>query len=128
MTSGRATKLTQHLAAMAHPQALAMVLRKLIDNALKFSRPGHTPEIEIEARMLGPLVRLSVHDRGMGFDMKHHDRIFAIFQRLHRPDQIAGTGIGLAMVQKAVERMEGRIWAQSAPGEGATFNIELQRA
>jgi len=128
MTSGRATKLTQHLAAMAHPQALAMVLRNLIDNALKFSRPGHTPEIEIEARMLGPLVRLSVRDRGMGFDMKHHDRIFAIFQRLHRPDQIAGTGIGLAMVQKAVERMEGRIWAQSAPGEGATFNIELQRA
>jgi len=116
------------LAAIAHPQGLAMVLRNLIDNAMKFSRPGHTPEIEIEARMLGPLVRLSVRDRGMGFDMKHHDRIFAIFQRLHRPDQIAGTGIGLAMVHKAVERMEGRIWAESAPGEGATFNIELPRA
>lgn len=116
------------LAAMAHPQGLAMVLRNLIDNAMKFSRPGYTPEIEIEARILGPLVRLSVRDRGMGFDMKHHDRIFAIFQRLHRPDQIAGTGIGLAMVQKAVQRMEGRIWAQSTPGEGATFNIELPRA
>ena len=116
------------LAAMAHPQGLAMVLRNLVDNALKFTRPGHTPEIEIEARQLGPLVRLSVRDRGIGFDMKHHDRIFAIFQRLHRPDQIAGTGIGLAMVHKAVERMEGRIWAQSTPGEGATFNIELPRA
>lgn len=116
------------LAAMAHPQGLAMVLRNLIDNAMKFTRPGHTPQIEIEARALGPLVRLSVRDRGMGFDMKHHDRIFAIFQRLHRPDQIAGTGIGLAMVHKAVERMEGRIWAQSTPGEGATFNIELPRA
>lgn len=57
--------------------------------------------------------------------MKRHDRIFAIFQRLHRPDQIAGTSIGLAMVHKAIERMEGRIWAQSAPGEGATFNIKL---
>ena len=120
--------IAPELAAMAHPQGLAMVLRNLVDNAMKFSRPGHTPEIEIEARMLGPLVRLSVRDRGMGFDMKHHDRIFAIFQRLHRPDQIAGTGIGLAMVHKAVERMEGRIWAQSTPGEGATFNIELPRA
>ncbi len=116
------------VAAMAHPQGLAMVLRNLVDNAMKFTRPGHTPEIEIEARLLGPLVRLSVRDRGMGFDMKHHDRIFAIFQRLHRPDQIAGTGIGLAMVHKAVERMEGRIWAQSMPGEGATFHIELPRA
>ena len=120
--------LPPDLAAMAHPQGLAMVLRNLIDNAMKFTRPGHTPEIAIEACALGPLVRLSVRDRGMGFDMKHHDRIFAIFQRLHRPDQIAGTGIGLAMVHKAVERMEGRIWAQSTPGEGATFNIELPRA
>jgi signal transduction histidine kinase len=120
--------LPPELAVMAHPQGLAMVLRNLIDNAMKFTRPGQTPEIEIEARMLGPLVRLSVRDRGMGFDMKHHDRIFAIFQRLHRPDQIAGTGIGLAMVHKAVERMEGRIWAESTPGEGATFNIELPRA
>jgi len=77
---------------------------------------------------MGPLVRLSVRDQGMGFDMKHHDRIFAIFQRLHRPDQIAGTGIGLAMVYKAVERMDGRIWARSAPGEGATFYLELPRA
>jgi PAS domain S-box-containing protein len=120
--------IAPELAAMAHPQGLAMVLRNLIDNAMKFARPGHTPEIEIEARMFGPLVRLSVCDQGIGFDMKHHDRIFAIFQRLHRPDQIAGTGIGLAMVHKAVERMEGRIWAQSTPGEGATFNIELPRA
>jgi PAS domain S-box-containing protein len=116
------------LRALAHPQGLAMVLRNLVDNAMKFTRPGEQPEIAIEACAIGPLVRLSVRDKGMGFDMKHHDRIFAIFQRLHRPDQIAGTGIGLAMVHKAVERMEGRIWAQSAPGEGATFIIELPRA
>jgi PAS domain S-box-containing protein len=120
--------IAPELAALAHPQGLAMVLRNLIDNAMKFTRPGQTPEIVVEACALGPLVRLSVRDRGMGFDMKHHDRIFAIFQRLHRPDQIAGTGIGLAMVHKAVERMEGRIWANSTPDEGATFNIELPRA
>jgi PAS domain S-box-containing protein len=116
------------LLALAHPQGLAMVLRNLLDNAMKFTRPGQRPEIEIEGCAIGPLVRLSVRDKGMGFDMKHHDRIFAIFQRLHRPDQIPGTGIGLAMAHKAVERMEGRIWAQSTPGEGATFHIELPRA
>jgi len=116
------------LRALAHPQGLAMVLRNLLDNAMKFSRPGELPDITIEASAMGPLVRLSVRDQGMGFDMKHHDRIFAIFQRLHRPDQIAGTGIGLAMVFKAVERMDGRIWARSAPGEGATFYLDLPRA
>jgi PAS domain S-box-containing protein len=120
--------LPPDLTAIAHPQGLAMVLRNLVDNAMKFTRPGEVPEIVIEASAIGPLVRLSVRDRGLGFDMKHQDRIFAIFQRLHRPDQIAGTGIGLAMVHKAMERMEGRIWAQSAPGEGATFTIELPRA
>jgi signal transduction histidine kinase len=72
-------------------------------------------------------VLLRVSDRGLGFDMKHHDRIFGMFQRLHRQDQIPGTGIGLAMVHKAMERMGGRIWADSVPGEGTTFHIELPR-
>ena len=67
-------------------------------------------------------------DRGMGFDMRHHDRIFGMFQRLHRQDQIPGTGIGLALVHKAVERMGGSIRAESAPGQGASFTVELPRA
>ncbi|WP_291009817.1 PAS domain S-box protein [Hydrogenophaga sp.] len=116
------------LAAIAHPQGLAMVLRNLIDNALKFTQPGEPPEITIRGQVVGPVVRLSVADRGQGFDMRYHDRIFAIFQRLHRGDQTPGTGIGLAMVHKAIERMDGRIWADSTPGQGATFYIELPRA
>jgi light-regulated signal transduction histidine kinase (bacteriophytochrome) len=60
--------------------------------------------------------------------MKHHDRIFAIFQRLHRPDQIAGTSIGLAMVHKAVERMEGRIWALERAWRGRHFPHRIARA
>jgi signal transduction histidine kinase len=112
----------------AHPQGLAMVLRNLVDNALKFTRPGIAPDITITAREMGSKVLLSVKDEGQGFDMKYHDRIFAIFQRLHRPDEVSGTGIGLAMVHKAVERMDGRIWAESQPGQGATFHIELPRA
>ena len=121
-------RIADDLAVRAHPQGLAMVMRNLIDNALKFKRPGVPPEITIEATSQGDKVHLSVKDRGQGFDMKYHDRIFAIFQRLHRPDEVSGTGIGLAMVHKAIERMDGRIWAESQPGQGAVFHIELPRA
>ena len=73
-------------------------------------------------------VVLSVADNGIGFEMEYHDHIFKIFQRLHRDDQYPGTGIGLALVRKAVERIGGRVWAQSRPGEGATFNIQLPKS
>ena len=114
--------------ALAHPQGLTMVLRNLIDNAIKFTIPGNVPEITLTARNAGDKTLLCVKDEGQGFDMRYHDRIFAIFQRLHRPEVIAGTGIGLAMVQKAIQRMNGRIWAESEPGKGAKFHIELPRA
>lgn len=115
------------LAVRASSEGMAMVLRNLIDNAVKFTKSGELPALHIQAQDQGQQVRLTVTDQGQGFDMKHHDRIFALFQRLHRPDQIAGTGIGLAMVHKAVERMEGRIWAESAPGQGASFHMELPK-
>ena len=114
--------------ALANPQGLAMVLRNLLDNAIKFSRPGCAPEISLTAQTTGPFTRLCIKDEGLGFDMRYHERIFALFQRLHRRDAIDGTGIGLAMVHKAVQRMNGRIWAESKPGEGAKFHIELPRA
>ena len=60
-------------------------------------------------------------DNGIGFDMKYHDRIFNIFQRLHLPEEYEGTGIGLAMVHKAMNRMNGKIWAESEPGKGTCF-------
>jgi PAS domain S-box-containing protein len=116
------------LSALGNPEGLAMVLRNLIDNAVKFARPGIPPEITLTARPVDSHVHLCVKDNGQGFDMRYHDRIFALFQRLHRPDAISGTGIGLAMVLKAVQRMNGRIWADSKPGEGAKFHIELPRA
>ena len=112
----------------ATAQGLAIVLRNLIDNALKFTPAGQAPRIRIEAHTEGAQVRLRVADQGMGFDMQHHDRIFGMFQRLHRQDQIPGTGIGLALVHKAVERMGGQIRADSAPGQGARFDIQLPLA
>jgi light-regulated signal transduction histidine kinase (bacteriophytochrome) len=68
---------------------------------------------------------LWVKDNGVGFDQVYHDKIFGIFERLHSGETIEGTGIGLALARKAMQRMRGRIWAAAAPGAGATFFIEL---
>jgi len=106
-------------------EGLELALRNLFDNALKFSAGTARPVIEIGCRRDGEHGVLWVRDNGPGFDMRHHDRIFEIFQRLHRSEDYPGTGVGLAMVRKAVERMRGRIWARSEPGQGATFCIEL---
>ncbi|HJT51501.1 MAG TPA: ATP-binding protein, partial [Nitrosospira sp.] len=71
---------------------------------------------------------ISVRDNGIGFDMRFYDKIFEIFQRLHRVEDYPGTGIGLAMVQKAMERMRGRVWAESRLGAGAVFYLQLPLA
>ncbi|MTW19690.1 histidine kinase [Allochromatium palmeri] len=112
----------------ADPDGLALVLRNLLDNALKFHRPGEPPVISIRAEALGERVRLSVRDQGIGFDMRFHDRLFEIFQRLHRTEEFPGTGVGLAMVRKAMQRMGGQVQAESSPGQGATFHLEFPHA
>lgn len=111
------------------PEGLAMVLRNLLDNALKFTQTAAVPQIEVggtlAATATGTVCRLWVRDNGVGFEMKYHDRIFEIFQRLHREEEYPGTGVGLAIVRKALERMGGRVWANSEPGVGTTFFVEL---
>jgi signal transduction histidine kinase len=104
---------------------LALALRNLVENALKYTREAVQPRIAIVCRRKEGVVLLSVTDNGIGFDMQYHDHIFKLFQRLHRDNQYPGTGIGLALVRKAIERLGGRVWAQSKPGEGSTFTIEL---
>lgn len=117
-----------HLQARADTQGLLIALRNLVDNAVKFSRQTASPRVRIMARQVAGAVQLVVEDNGLGFDMKFHDRIFSIFQRLHRAEQYPGTGVGLAMVSKAMERMGGRVWAHSELGQGATFTLELPEA
>jgi signal transduction histidine kinase len=111
------------------PQALMQSARNLLQNAIKFSRTAKPPRIVIECeRTTEPdreCIRIRFKDNGIGFDMQYHEQIFALFQRLHRADEYAGTGIGLAIARKAVERMGGRVWGQSSVGNGATFYIEL---
>ncbi len=116
------------LAVSADAQILTQALRNLIDNALKFSR--HTPQAQIAvgADPTHTGVVIWVRDNGPGFDMRFHDRIFEIFQRLQRAEDYPGTGVGLAIVRKAMERMGGTAWADSRPGQGATFYLQLPRA
>ncbi len=115
------------LTVRADPEGLAMVLRNLIDNALKFSRDSQPPTLAISATPTEKNVILAIQDNGIGFDMQFHERIFDIFQRLQRAEDYPGTGVGLAIVRKAAQRMGGRVWAESAPGQGATFYLELPR-
>ncbi len=111
-------------AVEAEREGLREALANLIGNAVKFSRdPGGT--ITIGSRQEGDVVVVSVADTGIGFDMKYHDRIFGIFERLHRQEDYPGTGVGLAIVAKVAERHGGRAWAASEPGKGSTFFMAL---
>jgi PAS domain S-box-containing protein len=115
------------LTVHADPNGLTMVLRNLVDNALKFSRDSQPPVVTITGWRKTDTVIVEIKDNGIGFDMRFHDRIFDIFQRLQRTEDYPGTGVGLAIVRKAMQRMGGRVWAQSTPGEGACFMLELPR-
>jgi light-regulated signal transduction histidine kinase (bacteriophytochrome) len=106
---------------------LAMALRNLIENAFKFSRNEPTPQIKISGQETEKSCILWVQDNGIGFDMAHQERIFEIFQRLHRSEIFPGTGIGLALVRKAMDRLDGKAWAESNPGQGAKFYLELKK-
>ena len=114
-------------AMAADRDALTLVLRNLLENAAKFMGDNPQPSIEVGSSSDESRCLLWVRDNGIGFDMKFHGRIFDIFQRLHRAEEYPGTGIGLAIVRKAAERMGGRVWAESQPGEGATFFLEVPK-
>lgn len=106
---------------------LAQLFQNLIGNALKYCQPGAPPCIHVAAEEKETAWEFRVHDHGIGIDPQHTDRIFQIFQRLHTRKESPGTGIGLAICKKIVERHGGRIWVESEPGQGSTFFFSLPK-
>lgn len=105
----------------ADPVQMRQLIQNLVSNALKFHREGVPPEVRISAEVQGNTVQLRVADNGIGFEEKYIERIFSPFERLHGRGEYEGTGMGLAICRKIARRHGGDLWAQSAPGEGATF-------
>jgi signal transduction histidine kinase len=110
----------------ANAAALTQVISNLLDNAVKFAKPGAFPRVRIRAEELDGWVRLWFEDEGIGIDGRAHKRIFGIFESLHPHGAYEGTGIGLAIVRRAVERMAGKVGVQSEPGKGSRFWVELK--
>lgn len=118
-------------ACYADPILIRQVFRNLVGNAVKFSRPAASARIEVGSipaitPVKGRLVTYFVRDNGAGFDMRYVDKLFGVFQRLHRMEDFPGTGVGLALVRRIVERHGGTVWAEGAVDAGATFYLTLE--
>jgi len=116
----------ENLLTRGDPLLLLIALRNLLGNAWKFTARQPAPRIEVgQETGAGGEIVFFVRDNGTGFDMAFADKLFRIFQRLHSPQEYEGNGIGLAMVQRIVARHGGRVWAEAAEGQGATFYFTL---
>jgi signal transduction histidine kinase len=126
-----ARELSMHFSqlppAKADPALMRQVWLNLIGNALKYSAKKPDARVEVGGREEAQENLYWVRDNGAGFDMRYAEKLFGVFQRLHRPEEFEGTGVGLAIVQRIVTRHGGRVWAQGKPGEGACFFFSLPR-
>ena len=111
--------------AVGDGRLLRQVWLNLLDNAVKYSSRSATPAVTVSGRREGDRVIYSVQDNGVGFDIAQADRLFGVFQRLHSEADFGGTGAGLAIARRIVERHGGQMWATSAVGAGAQFSFSL---
>jgi signal transduction histidine kinase len=108
-------------------EGIGQLLANLIDNAIMYTRARPEPSVVVGGRVDEREHVVWVRDNGIGFPMRYHDKVFEMFQRLHRAEDYPGTGVGLAIAKKIVERLQGRIWAESVETEGSTFYFALPR-
>jgi two-component system, chemotaxis family, sensor kinase Cph1 len=111
---------------MYNPVRLGQLLQNLVSNAIKYRSPDRKPKVHITCAERDREIVFSVRDNGEGIAPEHRDTIFGIFKRLHGKD-VEGTGIGLAMCRRIVERNGGRIWVESEPGVGSTFSFTIPK-
>jgi chemotaxis family two-component system sensor kinase Cph1 len=111
----------------ADPTFLQLAVINLLSNAVKFTGQRDPAIIRIHCEDLPYETIFHVADNGAGFNMEYVHKLFGVFQRLHRMEDFQGTGIGLANVRRIVERHNGRVWADSAPGQGATFSFAIPK-
>lgn len=111
---------------LGHPGALTQVISNLLTNAVKFMPPGRLPDVKVSACPEDPFVVLNFYDNGIGIAPEHHERIFGMFERLHHELKFEGTGIGLAIVRRAVHRMGGSVGVESSEGHGSRFWVKLR--
>ena len=112
----------------ASASLLSQVISKVLANALLYTKEGTPPRVRITCENNEKHVVLRIADEGIGIELRHHERIFAIFERLHGHSQYPGSGVGLAIARRAAERMNARIWVQSDVGRGSCFCVELPKA
>jgi signal transduction histidine kinase len=113
---------------LAHEATLVQVISNLVSNAIKFHEKNAEPQVRVWGAVQpgGSTLRLFVRDNGIGIAAHHHERIFQVFERLHDRESYPGTGIGLAIVKRAIQRMGGTYGLESTVGQGSTFWIELR--
>src|SRR5690606_18641234 len=112
--------------AVADPALLRHAFQNLISNAFKYSSKKESPLVEVGVIEREHLKTYFIKDNGAGFNMRYYDKLFGVFQRLHRDEEFEGTGVGLAIVQRIIQRHGGKIWAEAKEGEGATFYFTLE--
>jgi len=115
-------------AAAGDPRLLKLVWTNLFSNAVKFSSKRERARIEVRGGRIDDELVYSVRDDGAGFDMRYRDKLFGAFQRLHSSREFDGSGLGLAMVRRAVAMQGGRVWAEGSSGQGAMFSFALPAA
>jgi two-component system, chemotaxis family, sensor kinase Cph1 len=111
--------------ARADAALLRQVWFHLLANAVKFTRSRPAARVEIGCQAAAGELVFFVRDNGVGFDMRYADRLFGVFQRLHTANEFEGTGVGLAIVRRVIQRHGGRVWAEGRPDAGATFYFSL---